>query len=89
MMVHTKSSRKASEFKFKKYIDYDKEIQVFYHNYFFVDYKIVLKIVLTTPLSINSNRFNDKKAKMTEGKDSGLKLERFNLSKYVYLLYYE
>ena len=88
-MIHSKLSRKASEFKFKKYIDFDRGEQVFYYNYYFVDFKYVLKIALNSPKNIVSNGFNDMKGKFIEEKDFNLKFEKFNLAKYVYLLYYE
>ena len=82
-MKYIKALENSSEFKFKMYIDYDKEWQVFYYNFFFEECKFVLKIVLTTLLNGDFNGFNDKEAEIKDRKDIDLKLERFDITKYI------
>ncbi len=57
------------------YIDFDKNKQVFYINLYFDDYNISLKISLT---GIKNRISND-----------DIKIEKFDLTKYVYLLHYK
>ncbi|MFX0071515.1 MAG: hypothetical protein ACFFAO_10540 [Candidatus Hermodarchaeota archaeon] len=77
------------DFCFKMYIDYDKKNQIFYHNFYFDEYKFVLKIALIPPLNGEFGIFNNDKKYVFGNNSFDLKLEKFDLTKYVYLLYYE
>jgi len=85
MFLNYEKSLKNSEVKFKMFIDFDLTSKVFYHNYFFDEYKSVLKIALT-PLLNDNDTFRD--MTITSGDCLDLKFERFNLTKYVYLLHF-
>ncbi len=60
------------DFKVSRFIDFDKSNNIFYNNFYLSDCKIVIKIHLTS------------------GKNSReeVKIEKFNLTKYTYLLSY-
>ena len=60
----------SQDFRIKMYIDYDRVGQVFFQNFFFEEFSIVIKIPLT---------------KTIDG--SNLRIEDFDLTKYIYLLY--
>lgn len=85
MLLDHMKSLKHSEFDFKMYIDYDPTNTVFYHNFFFDEYKFVLKIALT-PLLNNNENFWD--ITTNNGDYPDLKYEKFNLTKYNYLLHF-
>ena len=55
------------------FLDWDKYKNCFYNNLYLEDYKIVIKIPL-----ISDKRIND-----------DLKIKKFNLAKYTYLVSYE
>jgi len=55
------------------FIEFDKKNHIFYINYYLEDCKVVLKIAID----------ND------EESDSNLKIEKFDLKKYVYLIHYD
>ncbi len=57
----------------KMFIDFDKEDQIIYTNYYFEDSKKVLKIAIG----------NEKES------DSNLKISDFDLSNYIYLIPYD
>ncbi len=89
-MLHIKNAGKGSDLKIKIYIDYDPYKQVFYYNFFFEEFNFVLKIALISPLSYNEEEYTkDLEKKITGGDSVSLKYERFDLTKYVYLLYYD
>ena len=92
-MHHKKNEKNAgkdSDLKIKMYIDYDPNNQVFYHNFFFEEFNFVLKIVLVSPLIYEKNNYNnDLEKDITNGSSISLKYERFDLTKYIYLLYYD
>jgi hypothetical protein len=68
------------------YIDYDPSFKVFYHNFFFDEYKIVLKIALTHTLKDKDNFWHI----VTHNEDClDIKYEKFTLSKYVYLMHFK
>lgn len=82
---HSKSGKEFN-IEIKMFIDFAPDIQVFYHNYFFDEYKIVLKIALTPSLNTNDNFYDN----ATNNRNClDLNLEKFDLTKYVYLLNYE
>jgi len=85
MFLDYKKSLKNSEPDFKMFIDFDPAFKVFYHNFYFTKYKIVLKTALTPPLN-DDDTFRD--MTITNGDCLDLKFERFNLTKYVYLLHF-
>ena len=89
-MMQAKESEKELGLKFKMYIDYDRFNQGFYHNFYFDDYKFVLKIPLTPQINDGENDFDDN---VNDARDSNngfdVRLEKFDLTKYVYLLYFE
>ena len=86
MFSRFSKSGKESNIQIKMYIDFAPDIQVFYHNYFFDEYKFVLKIVLTPSLNEKDHFYDNAK---NNGNCLDLRLEKFDLTKYVYLLYYE
>ena len=86
MFLDYKQSLKNSDFDIKIFIDFDPNFKVFYHNYFFDEYKIVLKIALTPPL-IDNEDFWD--IATNNGDCLDLKYEKFDLTKYVYLLHFQ
>ena len=55
----------------KEFLDFDKYQRIFYNNYYFDEYKIVLKIPITKG----------------KDKDIDIKIDEFNLSKYIYLMH--
>ncbi len=86
----SKSLEKSKELKFKMYIDFDSTKRVFNHNYYFDEFKFVLKVGLTYPLADESgDLIREENNRDEEEKLGELKWERFDLSKYIYLLYYE
>jgi len=85
MFLNYEKSLKNSEVNFKMFIDFDPTSKVFYYNYFFDEYKCVLKIALTSPLYDNED-FWDNTA--NNGDCLDLKYEKFDLTKYVYLLHF-
>ena len=60
--------------KLKKFIDFDKYIEIFYDNLYIDEYKIVVKI----PLIKRNNPFDKK-----------IKISNFDLERYTYLLSYD
>ena len=86
MFLNYEKSLKNSDFDFKMYIDFDPNFKVFYHNYFFNEYKIVLKIALTPPLNDNDDFWYNA---TNNGDRLVFKYEKFDLTKYVYLLHLE
>lgn len=58
----------------RKFIDYDKGKKIFYDNLYLDEFKIVVKI----PLSCKSKR----------KKKDDMKVKKFNLERYTYLLSY-
>ena len=56
-----------------KFIDYDKNTNIFYNNFYLDDAKIVIKI----PLIKKGNNSED------------IRIEKFDLAKYTYLLSYD
>ncbi len=80
---------KSSDLKFSMYIDYDRFKQVFYHNFYFEENKCVFKIALTPPINKEGLVINDENKDIIGGDRFDLKIERFDLTKYVYLLYFD
>ena len=66
---------KKEDFCQKKHIDYDQIEQIFYDNIYFEKSDVVLKIPL---LSLIKQISND-----------DIKIEKFDLSKYTYLIYHK
>jgi len=85
MFLDSKNSLKHSEFDFKMFIDFDSINKVFYHNFFFDESKIVLKIALTPLLNDNDNFWD---ITTNNGDCLDLKYEKFDLTKYVYLIHF-
>jgi len=89
-MHHKRNAGKDLDLKIKIYIDYDSNKQVFYYNFFFEEFNFVLKIALISPLIYDENNYYKELEKdITDGSSISLKYERFDLTKYVYLLYYD
>ncbi len=63
------------KYREKKHIDFDKSKQIFYDNFYIGDNNIVLKI----PISGVKNKVSCE----------DIKIEKFDLTKYSYLLFYE
>lgn len=70
MHIHSEKHN-YDEFKLKRYIDFDKYERIFFYNFYFEYYKIVLKIPL------NRLFYED------------VIIEKFDLTKYIYLFYCE
>jgi len=85
MFLNYEKSLKNSEFDFKMFIDFDPSNKVFYHNFFFDEYKSVLKIALTPLLNDNDNFWD---IITNNGDCLDLKYEKFDLTKYVYLIHF-
>ena len=62
------------DFEARKFIDYDKGKKIFYDNLYLDEFKIVVKI----PLSCKSKK----------KKKDVIKVKKFNLERYTYLLSY-
>lgn len=62
------------DFEARKFIDYDKGKKIFYNNLYLDEFKIVVKI----PLSCKSKK----------KKKDDIKVKKFNLERYTYLLSY-
>ncbi len=77
-----------SELKFKMYIDFDRTKRIFYHNFYFIEYKFVLKIALTPSLNYDDTVYDNDTIKIKSGGRADLKLEKSNLANYVYLFRY-
>ncbi len=89
-MHYKKNVEKGSDLNIKMYIDYDSNKQVFYYNFFFEEFNFVLKIALISLLIYEeNNNYKDLEKIITGGSSIFLKYERFDLAKYVYLLYYD
>ena len=86
MVLNYRKSLKNSDFDFKIFIDFDPNFKVFYQNYFFEEYKIVLKIALTPPLNDNDDFWDNA---TNSGDCLDLKYEKFDLTKYKYLLHFQ
>jgi hypothetical protein len=65
---------KNEDFETRKFIDYDKGKKIFYDNLYLDEFKIVVKIPL----------FSKSKSKKKED----IKVKKFNLERYTYLLSY-
>ncbi len=68
--------KEISRFIKSTFIDYDSNNQIFYNNYYFKD-NLVLKIPLAV---LREEKYYDEYIP---------KIEKFDLTKYVYLLHYE
>lgn len=68
--------KKISRIIKSMFIDYDSIYQIFYHNYYFNGNNLVLKIPL---VDLKEDNYIE----------NNLKIEKFDLLKYVYLLHYE
>ena len=68
-----KKNFNENKFGVKKYLDWDKFENKFYNNLYLDEYKIVVKI----PLIKRNNGEED------------IKIKRFNLEKYIYLVSYD
>jgi len=71
----SKSKHKNIKKKDIFHMDYDKSNQIFYNNLYFCEHKVVLKM----PLMGIKNRIHY----------DDIKIEEFDITKYVYLLYYD
>lgn len=71
-------SQKAKNraFSTSKFIDFDKEHRIFYNNLYLEDFKIVVKM----PFAFKDGEDLDKR---------NLKIDKFNLGKYTYILSYD
>lgn len=66
---------KSEVFTTSKFIDFDKDRKIFYNNLYLDDFKIVIKMpCVSTEKDIDQNL---------------IKIEKFDLVKYTYLLTYE
>lgn len=70
--------------KLAKFIDFDNRKKVFYDNIYLEDYKLVVKY----PLARGESKEVMVKLEKQESKDQ-IKVEKFDLTKYTYLLSHE
>ncbi len=85
-----KTLEKKTDMEVKKYLDYDPINKIFYNNFYLNKFNFVLKVALISPLKYNADVSKDiylKEIKGEEGRNH--KFEKFDLTKYVYLLHYE
>lgn len=82
MVLNRRNSLRNIEFSFKMFIDFDPNCKVFYHNFFFDENKMVLKIALTPSISDTNTSMNVATPKK---KILNLKYEKFDITKYMYL----
>jgi len=61
----------------KKFIDFDKSKKLFFDNLYLIDEKFVIKIPIV------------EKEKICEEINNKIKIEKFDLTKYIYLITYE
>ena len=61
----------------KKFIDFDKSKKLFFDNLYLIDEKFVIKIPIV------------EKEKICEEINNKIKIEKFELTKYIYLITYE
>jgi len=71
---------KDPEESFKMYLDFDSIENIYYHNIFFVENNFTLKIEL---IHLFRKDVEEDKIK------TSIKYEKFDLTKYVYLLHFE
>ena len=64
---------KDDQISIQKFIDWDKFKNVFYNNFYLENYKIVIKIPLPSK----------------EGPSDKIKIKKFNLEKYTFLISYD
>jgi hypothetical protein len=57
----------------KEFLDFDKDLRIFYDNYYFEECRMVLKIPMTK----------------RKDRDINIKIDEFNLSKYTYLMHFD
>lgn len=75
MPVLLSPTTKSEVFTTSKFIDFDKDRKIFYNNLYLDDFKIVIKMPCVSPeKDIDQNL---------------IKIEKFDLVKYTYLLSYE
>ena len=67
------SEIRNEELRYKRFIDFDKQKEIFYDNLYLDEYHWVIKI----PMIIESKQNED------------LKVEKFDLTKYTYLISYD
>ncbi len=84
MLLDRNKSLRNTEFDFKMFIDFDPICKVFYHNFFFVENKMVLKIALTPSVN-DANTLMNLTTTKKEFLDS--KYEKFDITRYVYLIH--
>ena len=82
MVLNQRNSLHNTGFSFKMFIDFDPVFKVFYHNFFFDENKMVLKIALTPSISDANIPINVATSKK---KFLNLKYEKFDITKYMYL----
>ncbi|MBD3216425.1 MAG: hypothetical protein GF311_27680 [Candidatus Lokiarchaeota archaeon] len=66
--------------RINKFLDFDKNKEVFYNNLYLNDEKIVVKM----PIHLNGNGYG-----IHENNGNGVKLDAFDLTKYTYLVSYD
>jgi len=88
-MIYDELSETINDLEFKKYIDFDKENQVFYHNFFFKKSAFVLKIALTPSLKFDDTYYSENLNDIKNENSLSLKYEKFKLTNYVYLMYFD
>ena len=81
MVLNQRNSLRNTGFGLKMFIDFDPICKVFYHNFFFDENKMVLKIALTPSISDVNTPINV----ATSKKKFDLKYEKFDITKYMYL----
>ena len=71
MSTTSSLEKRKKKLNVSKYLDFDKKNKIFYNSLYLDEFKIVVKIPLTSPQSSSSPEH--------------IKIERFDLAKYTYL----
>lgn len=88
-MISKSNVKTSLPLDIKPYIDYDKVNKIFYHNLYFEEHKFVLKIPLEPLLNTGSFKTGEGFLEKMNEEQENLRLEQFDLSKFVYLLSYD
>ncbi len=89
MNVWYKQIEKELEMEYKIFIDFDPTHKIFYYNFYFNEFKFVLKIAISPSLIDKVYHCDDNLEERISESAIVLKIEKFDLTKYVYLLHFE
>ena len=84
-----KQIEKELEMEYKMYIDFNPTDKIFYYNFYLNEFKFVLKIAISPSLTDKVYHCDDNMEERISESVIALKIEKFDLTKYVYLLHFE